>query len=158
MDFDSGSDACNILSLKETTWVLPESFEPFLHVFSLYLYCDVNVICSSSPALVTWFACRENWRHDESWGSQNIPGVKMPPSPCMQSTMAVCAVWKGVAIGRGQVTTDRRVQFGDDTSHKQIFNSKNICEMNSYIHLLTETVPRQWWSTGRILSLLGACC
>ena len=154
MDFDSGSDAYNILSLKETTWVLPESFEPFLHVFNLY--CDVNVICSSSPALVTWSACRE--KTDAMMSHEDIPGVKMAPSsPCMQSTMAVCAVWKGVAFGRGPVTTDGRVQFGDDPSHKQIFNSKNICEMNLYIHLLTETVPRQW-STGRILSLPGACC
>ena len=64
--------------------------------------------------------------------SKYTRGKNAPLPPCMQSTMAVCAVWKGVAFGRELVTTDGRVQFGDDPSHKQIFNSKNICEMNSY--------------------------
>ena len=90
----------------------------FLFPIFIVMMCMLSVFLL--PALS---ACdmiriqREKWRGDESWRSQNIPGVdKNAPSPSLHAEyialeVSVYAVWKGVAFRRGPVTTERWDQF-----------------------------------------------
>ena len=132
MDFDSGSDACNILSLKETTWVLRA-----LSLFCMFLV-SISIamwMLSARPPPPLWRDSHAEKKEMLRWVmriTKNTQGKNATLPLHVEYNGTMCAVWKGVAFGRGPVTTDGRVQFGDDTSHKQIFNSKNICEMNSY--------------------------
>ena len=126
-------------------WIRCQMHVPFfkrnnLRAFSLFYMFLISIamwMLSAPPPPPLWRDSHAERKETPWWvmritKSKYTRGKNAPLSPCMQSTMAVCAVWKGVAFGRELVTTDGRVQFGDDPSHKQIFNSKNICEMNSY--------------------------
>ena len=150
-------------------WIRCQMHVPFfkrnnLRAFSLFYMFLISIamwMLSAPPPPPLWRDSHAE-RKETPWWVMRITKSKytrgkMPPSP------PACRVqWPCVQFGKVWLLAASWSRQTDGFSLVMIRVTSKYSIPKTFVkwihtHILTETVPRQW-STGRILSLPGACC